>query len=70
MAATMDGTVRRATAAALLTVVMVACGDGGTGTGDGRHLLGGQRHRCSRCLDHASGDDRGEPHHHTDPQRR
>ena len=32
MAATMDGTVRRATAAALLTLVMVACGDGGTGT--------------------------------------
>ncbi|MEO8424879.1 MAG: hypothetical protein ABI595_13340 [Actinomycetota bacterium] len=29
----MDGAVRRATAAALLTVVMVACGDGGTGTG-------------------------------------
>ncbi len=29
----MDGTVRRAIVAALLTVVMVACGDGGTGTG-------------------------------------
>jgi hypothetical protein len=29
----MDGTVRRATAAALLTVVMVACGDRGTRTG-------------------------------------
>ena len=29
----MDGTVRRATAAALLTLVLVACGDGGTGPG-------------------------------------
>jgi hypothetical protein len=29
----MDGAVRRATAAALLTVVMVACGNGGTATG-------------------------------------
>ena len=70
MAATMDGTVRRATVAALLAVVMVACGDAGTGGADGRHLLGGQRYRCSRCLAHASGDDRSEPHHHTDPQRR
>jgi hypothetical protein len=29
----MNGTVRRAITAALLTVVMVGCGDGGTGTG-------------------------------------
>lgn len=35
MAATMDGIVRRATTAALLTMVLVACGDGGTGTGGG-----------------------------------
>ena len=30
----MDGIVRRATVAVLLTVMMVACGDGGTGTRD------------------------------------
>jgi len=35
MAATMDGALRRATAAALLTVLMVACANGGTGTGAG-----------------------------------
>lgn len=33
IAATMDGTVRRATTAVLLSLVMVACGGGGTGPG-------------------------------------